>query len=683
VLTRSATPASPSAAADNAVPKRTNNVTALIIPSAHRTLAGAASQNRLKVFGLQAEELFAYVRRGAVDRADVVDALQAMAEENGIVDLYGQDHVQSIMAAAAADPGAGASSSPGKNKTGGWRGDLIDPRRLYDEHFPDLHYVVEGIFAEGVTLLASRPKLGKSWLLLQLGHAIAKGVTTLVATDNPAVGDVLYLALEDSPRRLKRRLQKFCGADKKAWPQRLNLVTKWRRMDEGGLDDLREWCRSVEKPALILVDVLKMVRAPRGHKQNDYDADYESCRGLKELASEFPGLAVVVAHHDRKADGESVFDTVSGTLGLTGGVDAIAIMKRKAGTVTLHVEGRDLPDDVEKAIRFDRETCRWTILGDATEVQRSSERQRILTVLASAPNGMGVAEILVAASLVSRAAADKLLFHMLRDGDVTKIRRGVYSLPSIAMSGATGKIGKKVRSDVNTLKKQQDKPRSPDLTDLTASPQFSPSVATSGPPVSEGAESAAKARKKAKWKATLAERTSGMTETARAEVYAADAAADAAEVAYKAINREADTRFGEAYRGGVYLLTGETFAERLASAKYKHAVRVVNALLNDKKPPKWKFDPEVEKAVAEAEQQRAADMSAYFAEHPQGTIADFEAAIEDREQARLNAEELEQARRSANLWDEREAALKAELPWSPPSGNDDIKWIREQYPEAG
>jgi hypothetical protein len=91
-----------------------------------------------------------------------------------------------------------------------------------------------------VTLLASRPKLGKSWLLLQIGLAVANGVTTLVSSEEAICGDVLYLALlEDSPRRLKRRMQKYCGLNRDAWPRRFTPATNWKRLDEGGLDALR------------------------------------------------------------------------------------------------------------------------------------------------------------------------------------------------------------------------------------------------------------------------------------------------------------------------------------------------------------------------------------------------------------------------------------------------------------
>jgi hypothetical protein len=312
-----------------------------------------------------------------------------------------------------------------------WRAELIDVHGLCDQKFPEVRYVVPGLFPEGVTLLASRPKLGKSWLLLQIGTGTANGTPPLVSGGAHIItGDVLYLALEDSPRRIQRRMRKLFGPDKASWPRRFTPVTKWRRLDQGGLEALRAWCKSVERPALIMIDTLKKVRAPRVKNQTDYDADYEACQGLQELASDL-GIAIIVAHHDRKMDADDVFDTVSGTLGLTGGVDAIAVMKRRSGAVTLHIQGRDLEDDVEKAIRFDKETCRWVILGEAVEVQRSGERRRVLDALARVPEGMNVSEIVAAARLGNRNAADQLLFRMLADGDVQRIKRGMYGLPGI------------------------------------------------------------------------------------------------------------------------------------------------------------------------------------------------------------------------------------------------------------
>jgi hypothetical protein len=309
-----------------------------------------------------------------------------------------------------------------------WRDHIIKPRELCDRVFPEVRHIVPGIFPEGVILLASRPKLGKSWLVLQVTTAIASGTTTLVVSDRPACGDALYLALEDNERRLQRRLTKYFGVQRENWPERLKLVTTWRRLDQGGLDDLREWCREVTKPTLIVIDVLKKVRPPKGKNQSDYEADYSATEGLKQLIEEFPGLAIICVHHDRKMDADDVFDTVSVTLGLTGGVDTVAIIKRSGKGITLHVEGRDLIEPVEKAISFDRDTCRWTVLGEAAEVHRSGERSRVLVALANLPDGLTISEIQIAAELGSRPATDVLLSRMVRDGEIVRSDRGRYSL---------------------------------------------------------------------------------------------------------------------------------------------------------------------------------------------------------------------------------------------------------------
>jgi hypothetical protein len=312
-----------------------------------------------------------------------------------------------------------------------WRDSTILARDLCDKQFPTLKYIVPGLFSEGVILLVSRPKLGKSWLLQQIGSSVALGNSVLVSPINPeqpAHGDVLYLNLEDGERRAQRRMTKYFGAQRDQWPERMTIARVWRRLNEGGLTDLREWCGSVEKPTLIMIDTLKRVRPPKRNGQSDYDADYEACQGLLDLCRELPGLVIIVAHHDRKLDADDVYDTVSGTLGLTGGVDTIAILKRSGQGVTLHIQGRDLVDDVEKAVSFDRETCRWQVLGEASEVHRSDERKRVLGALNGLMDGLSVNEIKASAGLGSRDAADKILQRMAANGEVFRLSRGKYGL---------------------------------------------------------------------------------------------------------------------------------------------------------------------------------------------------------------------------------------------------------------
>src|SRR5436190_17685404 len=86
--------------------------------------------------------------------------------------------------------------------------DIVTAAELADMIFPPVSYVVDGYIAEGLTILAGRPKAGKSWLALNFGTAVASGGVALGSV-RVEVGDVLYLALEDNRRRLKQRLKQI------------------------------------------------------------------------------------------------------------------------------------------------------------------------------------------------------------------------------------------------------------------------------------------------------------------------------------------------------------------------------------------------------------------------------------------------------------------------------------------
>jgi hypothetical protein len=250
---------------------------------------------------------------------------------------------------------------------------------------------------------------------------------------------VLYLALEDSNRRLQRRLDKLLPTFNAEWPERFKLATKWKRLHEGGADALREWCLSVERPTLIAIDTLALIRPPARSSQQAYQSDYEAMTFLHDLTREFPGLGIIVVHHDRKMEAADVFDTVSGTQGLIGAADTICVIKRNATGTTLHVRGRDV-EESENAIGFDKSSCRWTILGSAAEVHRSNERGRVLAALQEAGEPMSVGEIMAAAQLSGRNAADLLLGKMRRAGEIARAGRGLYSIPV-----NTGQIGQTER----------------------------------------------------------------------------------------------------------------------------------------------------------------------------------------------------------------------------------------------
>ncbi|MBZ0139776.1 MAG: helicase RepA family protein [Pseudorhodoplanes sp.] len=292
---------------------------------------------------------------------------------------------------------------------------------LAAQDFPPVAFVVPGYVAEGLTVIAGRPKTGKSWLALGWAAAVASGGVAFGSIEVEA-GDVLYLALEDNDRRLKRRLEQMMPDAAK--PARLHLTTHCPRLGAGGIEAITEWCKGVKRPRLIVVDVFGKIRPDRREKENLYEADYRAIEPLKTLADELK-LAVLVIHHTNKRDEPyDPFDAVSGTTGLTGAADTVLVLSRSSQGTTLYGRGRDI-EEIETALSFDKITGLWTALGNASEVQRSDERSKLLHALRSSVAPIGPRELSAVTGLKD-GNVRRLLGKMVANGEIEKAGYGCY-----------------------------------------------------------------------------------------------------------------------------------------------------------------------------------------------------------------------------------------------------------------
>lgn len=75
---------------------------------------------------------------------------------------------------------------------------------------------------------------------------------------------------------------------------------------------------------------------------------------------------------------------------------------------------------------FDKESGRWSVVGDAAEIAKTSERQEILDALKEAGEPMGGTEL---ANVVGkkRDNVQHLLARMVREGKVAKVGKGKYT----------------------------------------------------------------------------------------------------------------------------------------------------------------------------------------------------------------------------------------------------------------
>ncbi|MBR3237222.1 MAG: AAA family ATPase [Oscillospiraceae bacterium] len=236
--------------------------------------------------------------------------------------------------------------------------DAMNAVDLANTEFMPLVEVVKGLIVEGCTLFAGASKIGKSWGMLQLGAAVAAGEPVWGRATTK--GAVLYLAFEDSARRLQYRLNQM-GIEPN---ENLNFYTKAITLAGGLVNALEEWIQAHANARLVIVDTLQKARGPAPARANAYAIDYEFISPLKALADKYHVAVVLVHHLNKLRDVEDPFDRISGSTGLMGAADTTILITRNRGEETAKVTftGRDVwGDDFE--MRF--ENCRWHVCDPA------------------------------------------------------------------------------------------------------------------------------------------------------------------------------------------------------------------------------------------------------------------------------------------------------------------------------
>jgi hypothetical protein len=246
---------------------------------------------------------------------------------------------------------------------------------LLDTDFPEPRWAVPGLIPVGLSILAGRPKVGKSWLGLQLAHAVGSGRRFL---DQPVQqGSVLSLALEDPGRRLKDRIEKQ-GFNHQV---RVSFETSWPHFDKEGLNEL-EKCLKTEDFSLVIVDTLS--RALSRADQNEGTEMTHILGSLQGIAQD-RDLALILIDHHRKSAQKAFADPIDDIMGSTAKaavVDAVLGLYQEKGKheAELRITGRDI-EARELALTWDVNLCCWQYRGDADGVRANSIKGEVFQAI--------------------------------------------------------------------------------------------------------------------------------------------------------------------------------------------------------------------------------------------------------------------------------------------------------------
>ena len=225
--------------------------------------------------------------------------------------------------------------------------------------YKPIEFVVDGLIAQGLYILAGAPKVGKSWLSLDICLSIAKGKKVL--EHETKCGTALYLCLEDSFERIQKRLYELTDEP----TDRLYFAIMSDSIGHGLEEQITDFKSQHSDLKIVFIDTLQMIREST---ENNYGSDYKELSVLKTLADKLE-IAIVLVHHTRKCSDSDPFNMISGSTGLSGCVDGSMVLvetKRGDRTAELYCVGRDI-ENQEIALVF--ENSRWTVTDESKAIE--------------------------------------------------------------------------------------------------------------------------------------------------------------------------------------------------------------------------------------------------------------------------------------------------------------------------
>lgn len=292
--------------------------------------------------------------------------------------------------------------------------------------FPPLRCFVDDLLAEGLTILAGKPKKGKSYLALDMSLAIAVGREAFMKFPTEQA-KVLYVSLEDGERRLQRRLRAI--QPNIATPQGLDFLYAFPRLGDGALEALQYYAKGYQ---VIIIDVIGRIlpAQTQARKSLSEYQEYTDVLGPIQQLAQDNRMAIILIDHLRKASVEDAGDAIMGSQGKIGAADHALIYSRKGEEKdgVLEVIGRDL--EQEKFV-LSMVNGHLEFLGKGELYEVDSEQNKIISLLEEEHRPMAIPEIMKAMGLNVDTHYKRfrmVLSRLYAEDRIGRTKRGLYRI---------------------------------------------------------------------------------------------------------------------------------------------------------------------------------------------------------------------------------------------------------------
>ena len=288
-------------------------------------------------------------------------------------------------------------------------------------------WTVPGLMSVGLGFLGGKQKTGKSWLMLQVACAKAAGGRVFNTKIEP--GPVLYLALEDSARRLKSRMTK------QQWPENLPidfvLMDSFERefgdLSTSGADRIIYLLEN-RGYHLVVVDTFSKAIGMylKSGDVNDSSVITRALSRLQAAALTHNATVCFIDHHSKAANnegGDPVNDIV-GSIAKGGVSDFMWGLYRERGKsgAVLQVVGRDVDGDQTMLLNWDKELGLWNYDGDGASIRLKQRSEEILNFLKA--NGRSMLQTITDGVRQQKSHTSERLSALVTNGLVVRIEEG-------------------------------------------------------------------------------------------------------------------------------------------------------------------------------------------------------------------------------------------------------------------
>ncbi len=292
--------------------------------------------------------------------------------------------------------------------------------------YPEPVWIIPKYLPAGMTILAGRPKIGKSWMAFQIALAVASG--GMVFEEHISPGKVLYLALEDSHRRLQDRMKEQGWTPEAGKQVTMLTLDEFRKhigfLHKNGAVKLAALIQA-EGYRFVVVDTL--ARAFVGVKDmNDSQEVTAALSPIQHLSLELNYLTLILDHHGKpKGFSPNPIDDVMSSTAKSAVADTIWGLYHdgNAPSHQLMIVGRDVGTE-SLAVRWDRITHSWQLVQN--EAEKPTDDQTKALVYLKGVKGANLSEIACALNILPSTCSRYVLNPLIVRGQIERNEKKRY-----------------------------------------------------------------------------------------------------------------------------------------------------------------------------------------------------------------------------------------------------------------